>query len=397
MRCKSNPLYQINGYKEGIPYILFDLASWKNGLAFKDITFSTTGVPIIKIAELNNGIGITTAYTNQIFSDDVHLLKNDLLFSWSGNPETSIDIFRFKLEEGWLNQHIFKVIPNENIVNKDFFYFFMKYLKPYFVKIASNKQTIGLGHITVADLKRMSVILPNMKIQQAIAAVLNALDDKIEFNRRINTNLEQQAQAIFKEMFIDNGLKNVKKGMLQDIAEITMGLSPDGSSYNEKQLGIIFFQGRAEFSDRFPKIRLYTSQPKRMAMRNDILMSVRAPVGDINIAHHDCCIGRGLASIRSKYNHQSFLFYTMLNLKKYLDRFNSEGTVFGAISKDALNTIPIDIPSEGKIKHFEQIASPIDTCILNNYKEICCLESLRDTLLPKLMSGEIDVSKIELD
>ena len=220
---------------------------------------------------------------------------------------------------------------------------------------------------------------------------------KKELNRQINTNLEQQAQAIFKEMFIDNGLKNVKKGMLQDIAEITMGLSPDGSSYNEKQLGIIFFQGRAEFSDRFPKIRLYTSQPKRMAMRNDILMSVRAPVGDINIAHHDCCIGRGLASIRSKYNHQSFLFYTTLNLKKYLDRFNSEGTVFGAISKDALNTIPIDIPSEGKIKHFEQIASPIDTCILNNYKEICCLESLRDTLLPKLMSGEIDVSKIELD
>ena len=198
-------------------------------------------------------------------------------------------------------------------------------------------------------------------------------------------------------MFIDNGLKNVKKGMLQDIAEITMGLSPDGSSYNKKQLGIIFFQGRAEFGGRFPKIRLYTSQPKRIAIRNDILMSVRAPVGDINIAHHDCCIGRGHASIRSKYNHQSFLFYTMLNLKKYLDRFNSEGTVFGAISKEALNTIPIDIPSEGKIKHFEQIASPIDTYILNNYKEICCLESLRDTLLPKLMSGEIDVSKIELE
>ena len=246
-------------------------------------------------------------------------------------------------------------------------------------------------------MKRMEIRLPSITIQQKIVDILYDIDKKIELNRQINTNLEQQAQAIFKEMFIDNGLKNVKKGMLQDIAEITMGLSPDGSSYNEKQLGIIFFQGRAEFSDRFPKIRLYTSQPKRMAMRNDILMSVRAPVGDINIAHHDCCIGRGLASIRSKYNHQSFLFYTTLNLKKYLDRFNSEGTVFGAISKDALNTIPIDIPSEGKIKHFEQIASPIDTCILNNYKEICCLESLRDTLLPKLMSGEIDVSKIELD
>ena len=251
--------------------------------------------------------------------------------------------------------------------------------------------------IKPSDIENLDILLPSLLQQQKIAKLLGNLDDEIELNRQINANLEQQAQAIFKEMFIDNGLKNVKKGMLQDIAEITMGLSPDGSSYNKKQLGIIFFQGRAEFGDRFPKIRLYTSQPKRIAIRNDILMSVRAPVGDINIAHHDCCIGRGLASIRSKYNHQSFLFYTMLNLKKYLDRFNSEGTVFGAISKEALNTIPIDIPSEGKIKHFEQIASPIDTYILNNYKEICCLESLRDTLLPKLMSGEIDVSKIELE
>lgn len=293
----------------------------------------------------------------------------------------SNDVLIFRAKESYYHDFLYY-----NLANDAFFEYAMK---------TSKGTKMPRGDKTA--IKQYDIYDFDYRTQQKLTKLLRLLDDKIELNRQINTNLEQQAQAIFKEMFIDNGLKNVKKGMLQDIAEITMGLSPDGSSYNEKQLGIIFFQGRAEFSDRFPKIRLYTSQPKRMAMRNDILMSVRAPVGDINIAHHDCCIGRGLASIRSKYNHQSFLFYTMLNLKKYLDRFNSEGTVFGAISKDALNTIPIDIPSEGKIKHFEQIASPIDTCILNNYKEICCLESLRDTLLPKLMSGEIDVSKIELD
>ena len=293
----------------------------------------------------------------------------------------SNDVLIFRAKESYYHDFLYY-----NLANDAFFEYAMK---------TSKGTKMPRGDKTA--IKQYDIYDFDYRTQQKLTKRLRLLDDKIELNRQINTNLEQQAQAIFKEMFIDNGLKNVKKGMLQDIAEITMGLSPDGSSYNEKQLGIIFFQGRAEFSDRFPKIRLYTSQPKRMAMRNDILMSVRAPVGDINIAHHDCCIGRGLASIRSKYNHQSFLFYTMLNLKKYLDRFNSEGTVFGAISKDALNTIPIDIPSEGKIKHFEQIASPIDTCILNNYKEICCLESLRDTLLPKLMSGEIDVSKIELD
>ena len=293
----------------------------------------------------------------------------------------SNDVLIFRAKESYYHDFLYY-----NLANDAFFEYAMK---------TSKGTKMPRGDKTA--IKQYDIYDFDYRTQQKLTKLLRLLDDKIELNRQINTNLEQQAQAIFKEMFIDNGLKNVKKGMLQDIAEITMGLSPDGSSYNEKQLGIIFFQGRAEFSDRFPKIRLYTSQPKRMAMRNDILMSVRAPVGDINIAHHDCCIGRRLASIRSKYNHQSFLFYTMLNLKKYLDRFNSEGTVFGAISKDALNTIPIDIPSEGKIKHFEQIASPIDTCILNNYKEICCLESLRDTLLPKLMSGEIDVSKIELD
>lgn len=293
----------------------------------------------------------------------------------------SNDVLIFRAKESYYHDFLYY-----NLANDAFFEYAMK---------TSKGTKMPRGDKTA--IKQYDIYDFDYRTQQKLTKLLRLLDDKIELNRQINTNLEQQAQAIFKEMFIDNGLKNVKKGMLQDIAEITMGVSPDGSSYNEKQLGIIFFQGRAEFSDRFPKIRLYTSQPKRMAMRNDILMSVRAPVGDINIAHHDCCIGRGLASIRSKYNHQSFLFYTMLNLKKYLDRFNSEGTVFGAISKDALNTIPIDIPSEGKIKHFEQIASPIDTCILNNYKEICCLESLRDTLLPKLMSGEIDVSKIELD
>ena len=293
----------------------------------------------------------------------------------------SNDVLIFRAKESYYHDFLYY-----NLDNDAFFEYAMK---------TSKGTKMPRGDKTA--IKQYDIYDFDYRTQQKLTKLLRLLDDKIELNRQINTNLEQQAQAIFKEMFIDNGLKNIKKGMLQDIAEITMGLSPDGSSYNEKQLGIIFFQGRAEFSDRFPKIRLYTSQPKRMAMRNDILMSVRAPVGDINIAHHDCCIGRRLASIRSKYNHQSFLFYTMLNLKKYLDRFNSEGTVFGAISKDALNTIPIDIPSEGKIKHFEQIASPIDTCILNNYKEICCLESLRDTLLPKLMSGEIDVSKIELE
>lgn len=138
MTFDENSLYNVISCNDGDRYSLYDLAIWKNGLAFKKINFSDTGIPVIKIAELNNGIGATTAYTNQTFSEDVHLHNGDLLFSWSGNPDTSIDIYRFQLNEGWLNQHIFKVTPNEQIVDRDYFYFLMKLLKPIFTKIATN-------------------------------------------------------------------------------------------------------------------------------------------------------------------------------------------------------------------------------------------------------------------
>lgn len=197
-------------------------------------------------------------------------------------------------------------------------------------------------------------------------------------------------------MFIDNHVSGGYIGTLCDIADITMGQSPNGSSYNEDGNGTVFFQGRAEFGFRFPSVRLYTTKPKRMACANDTLMSVRAPVGDLNVAYTDCCIGRGLAAIHSKSNQQSFILYTMFSLRKQLDVFNGEGTVFGSINRTSLNELPIFIPSDSEIVKFEAIVAPIDAAIRNNYEEICRLEKIRDTLLPKLMSGELDVSAVEL-
>lgn len=197
-------------------------------------------------------------------------------------------------------------------------------------------------------------------------------------------------------MFTDNSDPTWAEGSLSDIADITMGQSPSGSSYNEDGKGSVFFQGRAEFGFRFPTIRLYTTEPKRMACANDTLMSVRAPVGDLNVAHTDCCIGRGLAAIHSKTNHQSFVLYTMFSLKKQLDVFNGEGTVFGSINRNSLNDMPILIPPDDAIEAFERVVAPMDAAIRNNYDEICRLQEIRDSLLPKLMSGELDVSDIDL-
>lgn len=242
MRFDENSLYNIKSSVEGRRCCIFDLATWKNGLAFKKINLAETGVPVIKIAELNNGIGGTTAYTEQKFSEDVHLKKGDLLFSWSGNPQTSIDIFRFNLEEGWLNQHIFKVTPDENVVDRNYFYFLMKNLKSHFTQIATNKQTTGLGHVTIADIKRMSVIIPSIDVQRKIVSYIKSIDDKIVLNNEINNNLEQQAQDIFDNMFpdISNGSHTIgeyispkrgkgllsKNAILGSVPVIAGGLEP---------------------------------------------------------------------------------------------------------------------------------------------------------------------------
>lgn len=126
-------------------------------------------------------------------------------------------------------------------------------------------------------------------------------------------------------------------------------------------------------------------------------MSVRAPVGDLNVALFECCIGRGLSAIREKNLRQSFLYYLLNFEKKQLNVFNGEGTVFGAINKNGLRDLAIIIPISKHIDHFEKIVTPIDAQIETLSQENVRLAELRDTLLPKLMSGEIDVDNVKID
>ena len=130
------------------------------------------------------------------------------------------------------------------------------------------------------------------------------------------------ARAIFKSWFVNFGpwgseMPDDWQEFLSEIANF-MGQSPDGSSYNENGNGTVFYQGRAEFGTRFPSRRLFTTQPKRMAEKGDVLISVRAPVGDLNVAYESCCLGRGLAGIQSINSFQSFVLYTMFALRRNL-------------------------------------------------------------------------------
>lgn len=296
--------------------------------------------------------------------------------------------------DGGCSNDVLVFTPNP-MTDKDFLYYVLANDEFFLYSMATSKGT-KMPRGDKDSIMQYEIPDIGLDRQRKIASVLKSLDDKIQLNIAINNNLEQQAQTIYQQMFIDNARSDCAEGTLSDIADITMGQSPSGSSYNEDGTGTIFFQGRAEFGFRFPSVRLYTTEPKRMARSNDTLMSVRAPVGDLNVAHMDCCIGRGLAAIHSKSHHQSFVLYTMFSLKKQLDVFNGEGTVFGSINRNSLNDMPILIPSDDILDEFERIVAPMDLTIRNNYDENCRLQDIRDTLLPRLMSGELDVSDIDI-
>lgn len=292
------------------------------------------------------------------------------------------------------NQQINSIVVDTKQFDISFVYYAMLILGKKLNFISKTSTAVPI--INKSSFSAYEIECPPLEMQRKIASVLSAIDAKIECNQQINDNLQEQAQAIYSNMFICNASGQWTDGILSDVAEITMGQSPKGDTYNENGVGTVFFQGRGEFEFRFPTRRLFTTDPKRMAQSNDVLMSVRAPVGDLNVAYEPCCIGRGLGAIRSKDSHQSFVLYTAFSLREKLDMFNGEGTVFGSINRDALNSMPIIIPTKEEMDRFEEIVAPMDAAIRNNYEEICRLEAIRDSLLPRLMSGQLDVSNIDL-
>ena len=356
-------------------FTLSDLATIKYGKNQKKVVSDSGSIPIY-------GTGGLMGYATEALYD-----KPSVLIGRKG----TIEKVRYVTHPFWTVDTLFYTMVNEKLVCPHYLYYLMS-----LIDLKQFNEGTTIPSLRTETLNRIEFNIPELAVQDQILAMIEPIEEKIELNNEINKNLEQQAQAIYQQMFIDNASSGWTEGTLSDIADIIMGQSPSGSSYNEDGNGTIFFQGRAEFGFRFPTVRLYTTEPKRMACANDTLMSVRAPVGDLNVAHTDCCIGRGLAAIHSKNNHQSFVLYTMFSLKKQLDVFNSEGTVFGSINRNSLNEMPILIPSSEKLDEFEALVAPMDAVIRNNYDEICRLERLRDSLLPKLMSGELDVSDIDL-
>jgi type I restriction enzyme S subunit len=231
-------------------------------------------------------------------------------------------------------------------------------------------------------IANVPICAPPLPEQRAIAATLGALDDKIESNRRAIDLAENLGDAIFSGVASEGAA-------LSSVAELTMGSSPPGESYNDSGDGLPFYQGVRDFGRRFPGLRVWTTAPVRVAEPNDSLVSVRAPVGDLNRAATRCCIGRGVAAVRSEW--PSTVYYALRAASDLWEPFQQEGTVFGAINRSDLSSAKIDWFRDGNLRMIEQALSAIDERIASLSREVDALTTLRDTLLPELLSGQIRV------
>lgn len=274
--------------------------------------------------------------------------------------------------------------PDPEQLNSRFLYYFLSSpIQQRKIEALAAGSTVA--HLNVADVRSLEMQVPILSDQQAIADVLGALDDKIKANVEIARTADSLASALAQKSFNDSITV-----ALEDIAVITMGSSPKGETLNEAQEGFVFYQGIRDFGLRHPDQRVWTTSPIRMAQTLDTLLSVRAPVGSVNIAQEALCIGRGLASIRSKQDFPYSLFHAVKNSPIW-QQYNAEGTVFGTINRKELSAGQVSWAATEQLVELEDSLKPLEELISRTIEASKTLAETRDILLPQLISGKLRV------
>lgn len=306
-------------------------------------------------------------------------------------------------ENGWLTgSDCLKVALNESCCFPKYIYYQLR--SPY---IGKWLEQISIGatmpSINTGLLSSIEIYLPPLDTQRRISDILSAYDDLIKNNRKQIKLLEEAAHRLYKEWFVDlrfPGHEHTKivdgvpegwaKRPLSSIADVIMGQSPKSEFYNQIGEGLPFHQGVGSYGNRFVKDEMYSTSFTRIAEAGSILFSVRAPVGRLNITKNRIVIGRGIAALNHKSRLQSFLFY-MLKERFFKDNLVGNGSIFASISKDELLNQEFIIPCEDVMVRYDKVARNIDDKIAILDRQIELLTQARDRLLPKLMSGEVEV------
>ena len=323
----------------------------------------------------------------------------------------------------WVIDTAYTLTPLRPDVHLKFAYYLLKFTGLNHLKDGTSNPTLSRETFGAQALP-----FPPVSSQRAIADILGTLDDKIELSRRMNATFEAMARALFRSWFVDFDPVRTKMegratglpkhladlfpnrlvgselgerpegwtvGHVEDAFDIVMGQSPPGHTYNDEGDGLPFFQGCSDFGFRYPTNRKFCTAPNRIAHPWDTIVSVRAPVGKINMAWERCSIGRGVAALRPRHGTVSYGYCAAQALQTHMREYEHTGTVFGAINRKQLARLPLQQPAPDVIRGFEDLVHPWDQTIRLRTAEVATLTALRDALLPKLVSGELRVRDAE--
>lgn len=391
------------------------------------------GIPVIRGQNMGYGRWVDGEFVYVSSSKAEELSANtarpdDLVFTQRGTLGQVAIVPHHGFDRYIVSQSQMKLTVDAQKANVLFLYYYFNSEEQQAYILRNAIQT-GVPHTNLEHLRTTPLRLPPLSEQRAITQILGTLDDKIELNRRMNETLEAMARAIFKSWFVDfdpvraksegrqpAGVdaettalfpdsfedsplgkipKGWKAGVLGEIADIVMGQSPPGETYNETGNGLPFYQGIRDYGFRFPSHRVYCTAPTRFAEKGDVLLSVRAPVGSLNVAIEHCSIGRGVAALRLKAEHGGFLYYLLKATQSDWEKFEAEGTVFGSVSKSDVHDFKVIVPPHDLLEQFGAFVEPTDARIESNERENQTLAAIRDALLPKLLSGEVRVKGAE--
>ncbi|MDI6602549.1 MAG: restriction endonuclease subunit S [Patescibacteria group bacterium] len=293
----------------------------------------------------------------------------------------------------------------------------IKYIYYYLVArlkqiLARSKSGSTMPYIRKGDLETFEISIPeDPKEQQKIVYILDSIQSAIQVQDKIIEKTKELKKSLMQKLFREGTrgvkLKKTEIGEIPEnwevvrlgddkIAKIIMGQSPPSATYNTQGKGIPFLQGKAEFGEVFPKPAKWCTSPLKIAKKGDILISVRAPVGDVNLTPFQCCIGRGLAAIRvkSKLNRDFLFNYLVL----YKNRLEEEGTgsTFKAIRKDNLENFQIPLSPFHEQREIAEILQTVDKKIEIEQKKKALYEELFKSMLNQLMTGKIRVHNLKL-
>jgi type I restriction enzyme S subunit len=392
---------------------LGDVVTFTGGFSFKSSEWKTTGVPVIKIANVRDG-KVTLdgcSFVDQASakeSDAYKVQKDDLLMTLTG--EIGAMGFYKETFEARLNQRLCKVsVKNADELSLEYVHYFLTSPTVRQVMWQMSKGA-AQANISVKDIAGIQIPMPPLQEQQRIVEALDdhlsRLDKALAELDHADAQMHVLRRSILNELLTNKvsdsvlGARRMNElpsdwvtRRLVDVAEVIMGQSPPGSTYNKSGAGVPFFQGKAEFGSKHPTVRQWTTAGTKFARAGDVLMSVRAPVGPTNIADQDCAIGRGLAAIRagSQLN-QSYLIWYLKHVEASIQS-RGKGTTFDAISGNDLRDTPVNLPPLDQqrriVEVLEDRLSQLDSTRTSIASQRASIHALRRSLLNKAFNGEL--------